>query len=186
MQSVRPVTNDADKRQIKPGFIIAAFVVLILFLGVLGWKLANVQRSQISSGAAPDFTLTSFEGNTITLSKLRGKVVVVNFWASWCSPCRLEAPYLERIWQKYKDRGVVVIGVGYVDTEPKTLAYLKEFDITYFNGPDLGMRISQAYNIKGVPETYFVSKNGEVWGNTIGPLISPQLDQKIDQLLAEP
>jgi len=185
-QAVTPAINETNRRQIKSFYIIAAFVVLVAFLGLLGWGLVKAQKSPITSGAAPDFTLTSFDGKTLTLSKLQGKVVVVNFWASWCPPCRVEAPYLEQTWRKYKDRGVVFIGVDYVDTEPNALAYLKEFDITYFNGPDLGTRISQSYNIKGVPETYYVARNGEVRGNTIGPLSPPQLDQKIDGLLAEP
>ena len=185
-QTVTPAINETNRRQIKSVYIIAAFVVLVAFLGLLGWGLVKAQKSPITSGAAPDFTLTSFDGKTLTLSKLQGKVVVVNFWASWCPPCRVEAPYLEQTWRKYKDRGVVFIGVDYVDTEPNALTYLKEFDITYFNGPDLGTRISQSYNIKGVPETYYVARNGEVRGNTVGPLIPPQLDQKIDELLAEP
>ena len=185
-QAVTPAINETNRRQIKSVYIIAAFVVLVAFLGLLGWGLVKAQKSPITSGAAPDFTLTSFDGKTLTLSKLQGKVVVVNFWASWCPPCRVEAPYLEQTWRKYKDRGVVFIGVDYVDTEPNALTYLKEFDITYFNGPDLGTRISQSYNIKGVPETYYVARNGEVRGNTIGPLSPPQLDQKIDTLLAEP
>lgn len=185
-QAVTPATHETGSRQIKSGYIIAAFVVLVAFLGLLGWGLARAQKSPISSGSAPDFTFTSFDGKTLTLSKLRGQVVVVNFWASWCPPCRVEAPYLEQTWRKYKDRGVVFVGVDYADTEPNALAYIKEFDITYFNGPDLGTRISQSYNIKGVPETYYVARNGEVRGNTIGPLSPPQLDQKIDGLLAEP
>jgi len=185
-QAVTPAINETNRRQIKSFYIIAAFVVLVAFLGLLGWGLVNAQKSPITSGAAPDFTLTSFYGKTLTLSKLQGKVVVVNFWASWCPPCRVEAPYLEQTWRKYKDRGVVFVGVDYADTEPNALAYIKEFDITYFNWPDLGTRISQSYNIKGVPETYYVARNGEVRGNTIGPLSPPQLDQKIDGLLAEP
>ena len=185
-QAVTPAPTDTTSRQIKPLYSIAAFGVFVLFLGLLGWGLAKAQKSPVASGMAPDFTLTSFDGKSLTLSKLQGKVVVVNFWASWCPPCRVEASYLEQTWRKYKDRGVVFVGVDYVDTEPNALAYLKEFDITYFNGPDLGTRISQIYNIKGVPETYYVAKNGKVSGNTIGPLAPPLLDQKIDGLLSEP
>ena len=134
---------------------------------------------------APDFSLASFEGDTITLSDLRGQVVIVNFWASWCPPCREEAPYLEDTWRKYKDEDVVFIGVDYADTEVKALAYIEEFDITYFNGPDLGTSISNDYKIKGVPETYYIAKNGEVRGVKIGPLVAPELDLKIEELLAE-
>jgi cytochrome c biogenesis protein CcmG/thiol:disulfide interchange protein DsbE len=72
-----------------------------------------------------------------------------------------------------------------VDTEPNALAYIKEFDITYFNGSDLATRISQAYGIKGVPETFYIAKNGELRGLKIGPLETPELEQKIEELLAE-
>jgi cytochrome c biogenesis protein CcmG/thiol:disulfide interchange protein DsbE len=157
----------------------------LAFLGLLGWGLARVQRVQVKSGLAPDFTLTTFDNRQVSMRDLRGSVVVLNFWASWCRPCRLEAAYLEQTWRVYKDKGVVFIGVAYVDTEPNSMAYLKEFDITYLNGPDLGTRISQAYGVKGVPETFYIAKNGELRGLRIGPLVSPELEQKIEELLAE-
>lgn len=172
------------KRRFSIGAMIT-FTFLIALLGVLGWRLREVNAGQVDAGMAPDFTITSFEGETITLSELRGQVVIVNFWASWCPPCRDEAPYLEATWRKYKDQGVVFIGVDYVDTESKALAYIDEFDITYFNGPDLGTRISADYNMQGVPETYYISKSGEISGIKIGPLVQPELDEKIDELLAE-
>lgn len=174
----------APRRQ-KAG-IIVAFAVVLAILGLLGWGLKQSQAGPRDSGKAPDFTLTGYDGRVVTLSKLRGQVVIINFWASWCLPCREEAAYLEQTWRKYKDRGVVFVGVDYVDTEKEARAYIKEFDITYINGPDLGTRISQSFNIKGVPETYYVDKNGVLRGVNIGPLKSPQLDQKIDELLAEP
>jgi cytochrome c biogenesis protein CcmG/thiol:disulfide interchange protein DsbE len=89
-------------------------------------------------------------------------------------------------WRKYKDKGVFFIGVDYADTEKEALAYIDEFDITYFNGPDVGTLISQEYRMDGVPETYFVAKNGELRGTKIGPLFPPELDQRIEELLAEP
>ena len=165
--------------------IIVAFALILALLGLLAWGLRKVQAGPRDSGMAPDFTITDFDRRTATLSKLRGQVVIVNFWASWCPPCREEAAYLEATWRKYKDKGVIFIGVDYVDTEKEALAYIKEFDITYINGPDIGTRAAQAYNIKGVPETYYVAKNGELRGVHIGPLKSPQLDEKIEELLAE-
>ncbi len=164
--------------------LIYAFVLGVL--GLLGWGLMKVNSGQRDSGMAPDFTLTSFNNETVTLSELRGQVVVINFWASWCPPCREEAPYLESTWRKYQDQGVIFIGVDYADTEKEALAYIDEFDITYFNGPDVGTQISQDYRMDGVPETYFVAKNGELRGTKIGPLYPPELDQRIDELLAEP
>lgn len=165
---------------------LVAYSALFLLLGLMAWGLLNARAGPVESGLAPDFSLTSFDGQNITLSDLRGQVVIINFWASWCLPCRQEASYLEETWRKYKDLGVVFIGVDYVDTEKAALAYIDEFNITYFNGPDLRTEISDSYKIRGVPETYFVAKDGELRGMHIGPLKSPELDDKIEALLAEP
>lgn len=179
-----PFDHLTSRRAIRWGrwVVYAGIAALFVFLAL---GLLNAYKAPVESGKAPDFTLTTFDGRSVTLSKLRGQVVVINFWASWCVPCRDEAPYLEKTWRKYRDRGVVFIGVDYVDTEKGALAFLKEFDITYFNGPDIGTRVSDAYHIKGVPETYYVAKNGNLSGNVIGPLSAPLLDNKIDALLAE-
>ena len=163
-----------------------AFGGVLALLGLLGWGLVRVQAGPRAEGEAPDFTLIPFDGDEITLSDLRGQVVVINFWASWCPPCRDEAAYLESTWREYKDRGVVFIGVDYVDTDAEALAYIGEFNITYPNGPDLGTKISQAYRIQGVPETFFVSKNGILKGVKIGPLLPPELEERLDELLLEP
>lgn len=165
---------------------LAAYAFVLALLGLLGWGLVRVQAGPRATGPAPDFTLKTFHRQEITLSDLRGQVVVVNFWASWCPPCREEAAYLETSWREYQDRGVMFIGVDYVDTDREALAYIAEFDITYPNGPDLGTRISQAYRIQGVPETYFVAKDGTLRGVKIGPLAAPELEQRLEELLAEP
>ena len=159
---------------------------LLALLGLLGWGLLRAQAGPRSQGPAPDFTLQTFDGPEITLRDLRSQVVVINFWASWCPPCREEAAYLEATWRKYRDQGVVFLGVDYVDTEPEALAYIEEFDITYPNGPDIGTLISQAFRIRGVPETYYVGKDGMIRGAKIGPVAPPELETQIESLLAEP
>lgn len=171
------------KRVIGTGLVL---VFVISLLAVMWFGLAKAKSTQRDSGTAPDFTLKGYDGRTVTLSELRGKVVIINFWASWCIPCRQEAAYLERTWRKYKDKDVVFIGVDYVDTEAKALAYIQEFDITYINGPDLGTHISDSYNMKGVPETFFVDRTGKLQGMYIGPLEEPYLDNKIEELLSQP
>ena len=176
---------ESPKPTRKNGGVTIVLAVVLALLGLLAWGLIQAQKGPVDSGVAPDFTITGYNGQTVTLSDLRGQVVIINFWASWCPPCREEAAYLEQTWRKYKDQGVVFIGVDYVDTEKAALAYIAEFDITYLNGPDVGTRIAQAYNIKGVPETYYVDRNGTLRGVHIGPLTSPILDEKIDELLAE-
>ena len=164
---------------------VLSFGFVLALLGLLAWGLVRVQAGPRSDGPAPDFTLTTFDGRTVVLSELRGQVVVINFWASWCPPCRDEAPYLEATWRKYQDRGVVFIGVDYVDTEAEALAYIEEFEITYPNGPDLGTRISQAFRIRGVPETYIVGSDGRVASVKIGPYTSlNELSAQIEGALA--
>jgi cytochrome c biogenesis protein CcmG/thiol:disulfide interchange protein DsbE len=164
----------------------AAYAIVLALLGLFAFGLVRANSGPREAGLAPDFTLTGFDGRTVTLSQLRGQVVVVNFWASWCPPCREEAAYLEQTWRKYRDRGVVFIGVDWVDTDKEARAYIEEFDITYLNGPDLGTRIADAYRIRGVPETFYIDKTGALQGVHIGPLSAPELDDKIDELLALP
>jgi len=155
-------------------------------MGLVGLKLMRTQAGRVTNGPAPDFSLNLFEGGAFHLSTLRGKVVMVDFWASWCIPCRDEAPLLEHLWRAYQDQDVIFVGVAYADTEGDSRAFLKEFAITYPNGPDIGTRISHAYGITGVPEKYFVDKCGQVRHVVIGPVPEAQLRQPIDALLTEP
>jgi len=113
--------------------------------------------------------------------------VVLNFWASWCVTCKDEAVELEEAWRSYQPDGeVVFIGVDYVDTEPEARGYLERYDITYPNGPDMGTKISQAFRIQGVPETYFLDREGVVQYVQLGPFRSTeQIMSIIDALLAE-
>lgn len=168
-------------------------VVALIFLLLYGLKLRSAPP--LASGIAPEFNLTTFDGKNYASSELRGKAVVLNFWASWCIPCRDEAPALQRAWEKYKDRGLVILGVDYVDTDPEAKAFMSEFKETYPNGADVGTRISQAYHISGVPETYFIGRDGKlltgidgsghVNGNWIGPVPEDALTARIEMLLAE-
>ena len=126
-------------------------------LAIVGVGLIRTQQGPAGVGSKPNpFTLRTFDGVEYNTADLVGQVVVINFWASWCKPCEQEAAELEQAYQQFKDQGVVFLGVNYVDTEPEAKAYLERFGITYPNGPDLGTRISQAFRIRGVPETYIL------------------------------
>jgi len=159
---------------------------LALLLLVLGLGLIRSQQGQVGRGElAPDFELKSFSGETYQLSDYRGSVIVVNFWASWCESCKPEAADLEAAHKFYGPRGdVLFLGVDYVDTEPEALAYLEEFQITYPNGPDLRTHISQAYRIRGVPETFIIDQDGVIIHVQIGPFSSlEEIKSHIDPLL---
>ena len=168
--------------------------VLLLWAGVafvllaLGWGLIR-QESGRPSGRAPDFTLQLFDGyqyqgqNQVRLSDLQGKVVVINFWAEWCVECKREADLLEAAWRAYKDRGVVFLGVDWVDVEPEARKYLTRYDITYPNGPDLGGKIGNDYGLTGVPETFFIDRSGQVAFVKLGPLTDKELTEKLEELV---
>jgi cytochrome c biogenesis protein CcmG, thiol:disulfide interchange protein DsbE len=163
---------------------LLALVVVVAVLALVGFRLRSSAAGPVPlMSLAPEFTLTTFDGQSYHSADLRGKVVVINFWASWCQPCKEEAPELENTWRHYKDQNVLFLGIGYVDTETEALGYLKQFDITYPNGPDLGTRISQAYRIRGVPETYFIDTAGRLVFSKIGPTTQAEMMSVIEPLL---
>ncbi|MCS6773486.1 MAG: TlpA family protein disulfide reductase, partial [Thermoflexales bacterium] len=168
----------------------ALAVALVAVVFAVALNLASQQGARPKAGSpAPDFELALFEGyragfpERLRLSDLRGRVVVINFWASWCKECYNEAAALERVWREYRDRGVVFIGVDYLDTEAPALAYLKQFDITYPNGLDVQQRIANAYRITGVPETFFVDRQGRVADVVVAAVTEADLRRRIDALL---
>ena len=175
-----PDKRRTSRRQLGQFTVWCAFAALMILIGT---KLYQVSLGPVSKGKAPDFTLTTFEGESYTLSDYVGQVIVINFWASWCGPCALEAPDLERAWRKYKDHGVLFLGIDYVDTEKEAQAYLQKWGVTYPNGADLRTKISQAYRIKGVPETYIINQNGIIAGTIIGPIHYTKLTSALDSLL---
>ena len=186
----------ARPRQLPAWIIMLAVVLLVGFLVVIGLGLKNTMQGPITPGdSVPAFSLTSFDGTVYKSSDLKGKVVVINFWASWCKPCEQEAADLEQAWQYYQPGGkVVFLGVDWVDTAPEAKTYLDKFSITYINGPDLRTAISQIFRIKGVPETYILDQNGRLAkiidesGNPLNPKIGPfasaaEIQNTIDRLL---
>lgn len=158
-----------------PVWVIVLVVLLLAgFLGILGASLVKKASPPIKVGdAMPAFTLTTFDGQTIQSANLTGKVVVINFWASWCTTCADEAAALQTIWKELEPGGkAVFLGVDYSDTEPEAKAYMQYFGLTYPSGPDLGTRISQLFRITGVPETYIFDAAGRLSSVTIGPFKS--------------
>lgn len=169
------------------GLSLASIVLLVGILAVVavfGWALIRSNQTQPTAGPAPDFTMTTYDGQDYRLSDLRGKVVIVNFWASWCIPCHDEAPALQRVYERYKDRGVEMLGVAYTDTDTNALAFIDKYDMTYPTGPDTGTRISDRYNIIGVPETFVVDQQGNIAKFIMQPTTEAELSAIIDGLLA--
>ena len=163
-------------------------VVPVLVLLAYGFRTdpREVRSPLLGKPAAP-FALTTFDGRPVHLDALRGKVVVVNFWASWCVPaCYDEAPSLERAWQTYRDRDVVLIGVNIQDKEEPARRFLAQFGHTFPNAPDPSGRVSVEYGVYGVPETFFIDRQGRLRFKQVGAVTDEILRQQVEKLLAEP
>ncbi len=145
-------------------------------------RIAALNASR-GDGQAPDLTMQQFDGGTFRLADQRGRVVVVNFWASWCPPCRAEAPRLVAASRKYLDRDVVFVGVDINDTPDNARAFLQEFGITYANGIDQNLSITEAYGVTGLPATFVVGRQGKVMQRWPGEIQADQLSGLIDEAL---
>lgn len=200
--SVRPRPEGGGPR-LAGGLALLATLAL---LGLLGYKLAgnagwlrggggvasggvpgqffNGQLVPTAFRQAPDFTLPLFSGEQLRLADLRGTPVVVNFWASWCPPCRQEAPLLERTWRAYRPRGVTFVGVDVWDTEQDARKFLRDFDITFPTGPDPRGQITIDYGLAGIPETFFIDRRGQVTRKWIGPFTEETLRAFLDEIVA--
>lgn len=163
--------------------LIAGIVAVTL---VLALQLARRSEGQPRPGQmAPDFTLETFDGQTITLSELRGQLVLVNFWGSWCPPCDHEAPHLQDLYEQYAGQGLVVVGVNWLDTPSGASAFIARHGLTFPNGKDIQERVARAYRIQGAPENFLIGRDGRVVMAWIGPVTFPMVAEVIDRVLAE-
>ena len=181
-----PANQPSGKRTV---WLAVVLGLLVAFMALLSFGLRPKTSTVLQGHPAPNFELTAFNGGEFSgrrfsLADMRGQVVVLNFWASWCVECDKEMPVLEQAWRDYRERGVWFIGVDYLDIDSAGLAYLARFGTTYPNGPDIGSRLFQDYQSTGVPETFFIDREGIIRHVQIGPISQPQLYGLLDQLLA--
>ena len=172
---------------------IAAICVVALLLALLGWRLAGRQAGQdVAAGvakgshpAAPDFTLPKIDGDgSLQLSAFRGKAVVVNFWASWCVPCRAEAKRLQAAWERWRSRGVVVLGVDSQDFVSDARRFVEKYGQTYPNVHDGPGATLGHWGVTGFPETWFVNRQGKLVGERVqGPVSEAVLNTNIEAAL---
>jgi cytochrome c biogenesis protein CcmG/thiol:disulfide interchange protein DsbE len=158
-------------------------------LGLLAYGFRTDPRdipSPLVGKPAALFTLKAFDGSEVSLEGLRGQVVVLNFWASWCYPaCYEEAPAIERAWLRFKDRGAVFVGINIQDKDEPARRFLDQFNLRFANAPDVGGRVAVDYGVYGVPETYFIDRSGRIRLKHVGAVREDFLAEHIERLLAE-
>lgn len=199
MSSLVPDPNlpDLPDSESRPSLLVRLLPLLVgiaLVILVL-WALAgeNLSLPQLGSSSAPrvgaiapDFVLNGLDGRSIRLSDLRGKRVVVNFWATWCPPCRAEMPDLERVASEYRDLGVVVLAVDQLETPERVTSFLTEIGLspTPALSPvfDVGGEVSQAYRVSALPSTFVVDANGVIRDVQLGPLNEGTLRAKLERV----
>jgi cytochrome c biogenesis protein CcmG/thiol:disulfide interchange protein DsbE len=140
-------------------------------------------ESPLIGRAAPEFQLVSLNGQTIDLATLRGHPVVLNFWASWCIPCRDEAPLLRAAQERYATVGVAFLGIVYQDSAASAQAFVDRYGVRYPSLIDPDGRSALDYGVYGIPETYFIAADGTIRAKQIGPLDATSLARQIDEAL---
>ena len=170
------------------GILVLGLVWVGLSADRLGTSTNGLIPAPQKGFLAPDFTLETMNGEKVTLSDLRGQVVIVNLWASWCGPCRLEMPAFKKIYEEYKEQGLVILAVN--STSQDTLSAVEEF-VVKFQLPfnilmDTNGTVAHLYKLSALPSTFFIGRNSVISRVVIGgPLAESTLRAEIESLLAE-
>jgi thiol-disulfide isomerase/thioredoxin len=172
--------------------ILFAVIVLLFIVPIFaGCASSDGSQTNVTTGreVAPDFSWQTLDGEIVHLSDLKGKVVLLDFWATWCGPCRSTIPHVEAIHNNYKDSGVIVIGVN-MDTASKRQAvakFIKENEMTYFVISDANGNVASLYGVTSIPRFFLVDKSGDIASTKIGniPDLEELITSEIDKLLEE-
>ncbi len=173
-------------RQLKLSVQLLALACVAGLLALLVWQLSHQQHAPRVGSLAPAFTLRRLGGRgEVSLASYRGHPVVLNFWASWCVPCKSEAAVLERDWTRYRRRGVVFLGIDYHDLAEDARRFVSAHALTFPMLEDGSGRVTGSYGISQVPETYVLDRRGRIVAHLAGPITAGPFAAEFDRALAE-
>jgi cytochrome c biogenesis protein CcmG/thiol:disulfide interchange protein DsbE len=163
--------------------VVSAVVAVVAVLATGLGRDPSITASPLIGRPAPAFSLSGLDGPTVRLAGLRGQIVVINFWASWCTECHVEQDALDRTWQQFRDSGVVVVGVDFEDTTAAARDYVHDSGLSYPVVVDSSSRTALAYGIRGIPETFVVDQAGRIAERFIGRVDANTLADRINAML---
>jgi cytochrome c biogenesis protein CcmG/thiol:disulfide interchange protein DsbE len=177
-----------ELRRLPLRVLVVGAVLPLVLLGLLAVVL--VSRAPTSSptavgNAAPDFVLADLDGNPVRLADLRGRPVIVNFWASWCGPCVEEFPLLRAAAERHAGDGLAIVGVVYQDRSEAARAFMERTGATWPAAMDPGERVATAYGILAPPETFFIGRDGTIVARQIGQFSAASLEEKVAAIIDE-
>jgi cytochrome c biogenesis protein CcmG/thiol:disulfide interchange protein DsbE len=175
-------------RRLPRGYLVAAASVPLVVLGL--WAAVTALPLLAPAGAsigeeAPDFTLTDLDGNPVALAALRGRPVIVNFWASWCVPCVAEFPLLQGAAERHNDDGLVIVGIVYRDDAAAAGEFMERMGASWPAAMDPGETVARRYGVYGPPESFFIGRDGVVAGRQIGELSARDLERQLATIMDE-
>ena len=180
-----------QRRSVLIGVGVPVLLVLSLFVwgvaqndGVAGRPGVNDNFGEVSISTDPmsDFELTTLSGEVVSIADYRGKVVMVDFWSSWCVPCRVEGPILSETYLKWRDRGVEFVGIAIWESEGPVLDFIELHGIEYVNAIDASGLTAVDFGVTGIPEKFFINTEGEIVRKVIGPNTRETLDSILTDL----
>ena len=170
------------------GLVLGLVAGLVVFIGLPRWPAASAGPASTPAPApivgapAPDFSLQDLNGNTVTLSALQGQVVAVNFWATWCGPCRLEMPALQARYASLQASGFTVLAINFSDTQEAAERFAGELGLTFPVLIDPGDTVNDLYRVRGYPTTFFIDRDGMVARQHVGYMSEGQLEDYLTAL----
>ena len=181
-------TIQGNTNVVKGIAILVLAILISLFTVFLATGLSNRTSATGRSGEqligrkSPEFIAAGINGDQVSLSNYFGSPVVLNFWASWCPPCREETPHFEKIWRLHRQKDVVMLGINVQDTLADADKYLTEFDVTFTNARDKDGKIMVDYGVTGLPVTFFIDREGIIIGRWVGSIGESSLKSRVESL----